>query len=226
MAVLATLTDPFNTGTINTTPWFVTQAGSATVTAASSGAQCNFPAASTSATDGDISSNSNYDLTNSYAFLQVLAVPSSSTSADAVMEITSTGGTGNMARWVYEGGTLFAQRAVGFAFTTLFSVAYSATTHKWWRVREGTGASAGGTAGNVYWDTSTDGRVWTNRASALTSTITGGVTSMAVIIGGVCFQAETNPGTFKWNNFNVIPSSIVQSALVISHQAVNRAGNY
>lgn len=205
MALMETLQDPFNQAIINTTPWFVTQAGSATVTASSSGAQANFPASCTAATDGDISGNFTYDLTNSYAYMQVLTIPSAATAADAVFTLTQLGGTGNYVRWVVEGGTLFAQYALAYAPTTLFSVAYNSTTHKYWRIREGTGAGAGGSAGTLYWDTSTDGVSWTNRASVATSTITGGITAITPIIGGVCYQVETNPGVFKWNNFNVIP---------------------
>lgn len=206
MAKIETFTDLFNAGSINATPWFLTQAGSATLTAASSGAQCNFPASSTATTDGDISGTSLYDLTNSYAFMHVITVPSAATSADALLELTQSGGTGNLVRWVYEGGTLFAQYGLGFAFTTLFSVAYNSTTHAYWRLREGTGGGGGGSAGNLYWDTSTDGVSWTQRATVATSTITGGITSITPIIGGVCFQNETNPGIFKWNNFNALPS--------------------
>lgn len=211
MAKVETLTDLFNSTLINTVPWFVTQNGSAVVTESSSGANCAYPASSTSSTDGDIFSNSTYDLTNSYAYLHVITVPSSGTNADALMEITSSGGTGNMARWVYEGGTLYAQWAVGFAFNTVFSVAYSSTTHAWWRIREGTGAGAGGTAGTIYWDTAPDASgqpgTWVNRGSVATSSITGGITTLGVLIGGVCFEAETSPGNFKWNNLNTFPGA-------------------
>lgn len=216
MAKLETFSDPFTGTIINTTPWFVTQAGSATVTAASSGAQCNYPASSTSSTDGDISANSTYDLTNSYGYIQILTVPSAGTNADGVFEITQGGGTGNYVRWVYEAGTIYAQWAVAYAPTTVFSVAYNSTTHKYWRIREGTGGGGGGTAGNLYWDTSTDGISWTQRATVATSVVTGGVTALLPLIGGVCYQNETSPGVFKWSNFNVIPSTVNKGAAFLA----------
>lgn len=215
MALLQTLTDPFNTTTIDTSKWFVTQAGSATLTGDSSGLTCNFPASSTSATDGDISGQVTYDFTNSYAYIQTLAMPSGATNADALLELTQGGGTGNYVRWVYEAGTLYAQWAVAYAPTTLFSVPYNATTHKWWRIREGTGAGAGGTAGTIYFDTSSNGSTWSNLASCATTTVSGGVTALLPLIGGTCYKAETNPGTFKWNNFNIIPSAVTSHNLAL-----------
>lgn len=208
MALIETLIDPFNGAVVNTTPWFVTQAGGATITASYTGIQCDYPASSTASTDGDLSGNFTYDLTNSYAYMSVITVPAAITNADGVFELTQIGGTGNYLRWVYEAGTIYAQYALAYAPTTLFSVAYSSTTHAYWRIREGTGAGAGGTAGTIYFDTGVDngnGTVtWTNRATVATTTLT--ITALTPILGGVCYNAQTSPGAFKYNNFNIIPA--------------------
>lgn len=202
-SAISTVSDYFNTGSIDTGLWFVTQNGSATVTSDSSGATTTFPAASTATTDGDISTLVPYDITGGESFVHVKDVPSSSTAADGLFELMQTGGTGNGLRWVYEGGTLYAQSLAAFTPTTAFSVAYNATTHAYWRIRE--------SAGTTFWDTGVDNNdgtvTWTNRASAANPVQ---VTDLYPVLGGVCYQVETNPGIFKWNNFNVIsvPSAI------------------
>lgn len=198
MAALSTLQDPFNAGSLNAGLWTQFTGGSATMTYAASGAQVNYPSSSTSSTDGDISSNTTYDLTGSFAYLQVLTVPSAATSADAEMRLKFDA-SNNWFRWVYEGGTLFAQYRKAAANTTVTSFAYNSSTHKWWRIIE-----AGGTAS---WDTSTDGVSWTNRGTFVHGMT---ITSTTVLIAGTCFQNESTPGTYKWNNLNIIPATSTQ----------------
>lgn len=194
---ISTLSDYFNGGSVDTGKWVVTQNGSATVTSDSTGTTCTYPASCTSATDGDAGAILAYDCTGGQIFANILSVPSSGTSADALMEITQVGGTGNLLRWVYEAGTIYAQSGLAFVFTTQFSVAYNSTTHAYWRIRE--------SAGTTFWDTGVDNGdytvTWTNRASVANPIQ---VTDLIPVIGGVCFQVETNPGTFKWKNFNAI----------------------
>lgn len=193
MAKFDTLTDYFQATSLNTGLWSQFTGGSATFTYATSGAQVNYPASSTSSTDGDLSSLTTYDLTASYVYLNVKTVPSAATSADAFLRVAQN--STNWYRWVYEGGTLFAQKQIAGVTVSVFSVAYNASTHAWWRIIE-----AGGT---ISWDTSVDGSSWTNRATFL-NTLT--LTAMTALIAGVCFQNETNPGIFKWSNFNILGS--------------------
>lgn len=199
---LGLLADPFNQITLDTTKWVEFLAGSATTTYDVTGAQVNFPASTTSSTDGDISSVTTYALTNSYGYLRVLAVPNAGGITDAEMRFQIN--TSNYVRWVYESGTLYAQYNVAGSKTTLFSDTYNASTHLWWQIREGTGNGLGGTPGTTYWDTSTDGINWTNRASVATPIA---VTNLTVLIAGLGTGNDSNPGTFKWNNFNTAPTS-------------------
>lgn len=193
------VTDPFNQNTLDTTKWAQFTGGSATFTYSSGGGTVNFPAASTSSTDGELS-NSFSDLTSSYAYLHVLNVASATTNADCALGLYKDGDSNNQLRWVVEAGTLYAQYALAGTFTTLYSVTYSSTTHAYWRIRE--------SGGTCYWDTGVDngdGTVtWTNRASAASPMIVAGV---AIVIAGVCWKIEVNPGTFVFNNFNTIPGS-------------------
>lgn len=190
----STLSDQFNQTSLNTTNWLQFTAGSATFTYGTTGAQVNYPASSTAATDGDLTSNKLYSLLGSNIGMQVLSIPATGTSADAVLWFRVD--ASNWVRWVVEGGTLFAQYQVAGSTTTPFSVAYNATTHAWWRISE--------TGGNTLWQTSTDGNTWTTRATVANTTHTLRIGAMLAGIAGVCFQAESNPGTFKFANYNAL----------------------
>lgn len=198
MAKLETLTDSFLGSTLNTVLWtqFTSADGTTFTYTAGTSARVNFPTSTTATTDGDLSSVTTYDLTNSYVRFQVLSVPTSASVADAELRL---GTSANYIRWVYEGGTLFAQYDVAGSKTTAFSVTYSATTHAFWRIREGTGDGAGGTAGTVYWDTSTNGTNWTNQASVADPIV---ITALTVLIAGLGTGVASSPGTFSWNGFN------------------------
>lgn len=200
--LLGSLTDPFNQITLDTSKWVEFLAGSATTTYALSGAQVNYPASTTAATDGDISSITTWSLINSYGYVRVLAVPLAAGITDAEMRFQIN--SSNYLRWVYESGTLYAQYNVAGVKTTAFSVTYNSSTHLWWQIREGTGNGLGGTPGTVYWDTSSDGINWTNRAS-VADPIT--LTALTVLIAGLGTGNDSNPGAFKWNNFNTAPTS-------------------
>lgn len=200
------LLDYFNQTTLNTALWTQTTGGSATMSYDSTGATVNFPASSTSSTIGQLQSAS-YNLTGGFAELQVLAVPLSSTTANGELRLQID--INNYIRWVYEQGTLYAQRRVSGTVTTVTSFAYNSTTHKYWRIRE--------SGGTTFWETSENGDTWTIRGS-LANPIA--VTSLSVFIVGSAYQAVSNAGTFKFNRFNVstFPSGAqvgytVQSAL-------------
>jgi hypothetical protein len=91
-------------------------------------------------------------------FVQVPTVPAASTAAEAycgVMVQSATAGTrvGFIINAV--GGLLRCKNEVGYYDAEAVDIPYSATDHKWLRMRED------GTS--LYWDTSPDGTTWTNR---------------------------------------------------------------
>lgn len=197
---IRTLVDPFNQGTLNTGLWTQNTAGSATISYDATGATVTFPSASTSSTDGDIFSNINYDLTGAYASLHVITVPSSLTNADATLKLVLD--VNNSLNWQYESGILYAQKFIAGSLTNAFSVTYSSSTHAYWRIRE--------SGGTTFWDTSADGKSWTNRYSVANPFA---VNNLSVKIAGTCYEAESNPGTFKWNDFNAFSYNTTQSAI-------------
>ena len=203
---VSTLQDRFNLTSLQTSLWNQYTAGSATMSYASGGATCNYPASSTSATDGDITSNSTYDLTGSRISLKVTAVPSTSTKADATFSFTDNS-FNNILAWLYEAngsgtGYLYAQQVVSGTQTNLLSITYNSTTHKYWSIRE--------KGGTIYWETSSDGINWTTQYSKANPITT---TSLYANIGGSCYENETSPGVFTWSNFNFLPISVVQRAV-------------
>lgn len=192
---MATFADPFNQTSVDSTKWAQATAGGATLSFDATGATVTYPSSSTASTAGSVSAKANYDLTGSYAYLQVLAVPSSSTNADAEMALLLD--SNNWLRWVYEGGTLYAQYMVAGTRNNATTFTYNSTTHKLWRIRE--------SGGTIYWDTSADGSSWTNQASVANPI---SVKSLNAVIDGSCYEAETNPGTYKWNDFNTPPATV------------------
>jgi hypothetical protein len=193
MALMNTLKDPFVGANLNTQLWTQFTGGSATFTYGN-GATVNYPASSTSSTDGDLTSVATYDLTGSNAFMQVFSVPANATSADAALTMKID--ASNFLRFVKEGSTLFAQKQVATVTATVNSATYNPVTHKWWQIRE--------SGGTIFWDTSTDGETWTN-FTTFVNVLT--ITSITVLIAGTCFQAETNPGTYSWRFFNTNDST-------------------
>jgi hypothetical protein len=191
MAKITTLQDSFHSNSLNTNLWSQFTAGSATILYGQDSACVKLPAASTSSTDGDISSVAAYDLTGSSVFMEVITVPNPATNADALLRVYTD--ANNWFRWIYEAGTLYAQRNKASVQVTLASFAYDPALHRWWRIRE--------SGGVVYFDTSADGKTWTNQAT-YTHAMT--ITSMHVLVGATCFQNETNAGTFSWDSLNLI----------------------
>lgn len=196
MASLSTLQDLFNQNTLDTGLWSQYTAGSATMSYSSAGAVVQYPASTTSSTDGDLSSNASYNMTGSYASMQVLSVPGNggASTTDAYLQIRRN--ANNKLTMLWEGGSLYAQKVVAGSNTNITSVAYNATTHKYWRIREA--------SGTTYWETSTDGVTYstlTSQANPIT------ITAVTVIIAGIAYASASSPGTFSWNNFNVLPST-------------------
>lgn len=188
----ATLVDNFKSTSLDTTKWTKFEAGSATLTQTNGIIKVAYPASSTSSTDGDITSASTYNLTSSYLYMHVLAVPSSGTSANAEMRIYTN--SSNWFRWVYEAGTVYAQRRVAASTTSVASFSYNAALHSWWKIQE--------SGGVITWYTSSNGVTWDSKATYSHSMT---ITAMTVLLAGTCFQNETNPGTFYFDDFNSPP---------------------
>jgi hypothetical protein len=190
MAQFHTLKDEFN-GTAAKTLWSQFTAGSATMTYDTTGALTTFPATTSSSTDGDISTVTTYSLLDSCFHLNILAIPASgATTSSGIVRLQIT--SANFVGWHFNVGNILAVKRVASADSTLFTAAWSATTHAWIRIREANGTT--------YWDTSTDGQLWTNRWSEADPIVETGLTA---VIGGLSSGVDSSPGTFKWNDLNI-----------------------
>lgn len=183
------LIDDFDDNTLNTTLWTKVEGGSATVAETGGQIVVTFPASSTASTDGELQSVSTFDLTGSSVYIRVTNVPASATNADALFRIYTD--ANNYFQWIYEAGTLYAQRKNASVAGTIATIVYSSATHIWWKISE--------SGGVVTWWTSIDGASWTSQG-----TYTHGmtITAMKFLGAGLCYQNETNPGTFTFDDVN------------------------
>lgn len=137
-----------------------------------------------------------YDLTANYAQIEVVSVPSQSTSAQVIFKIQYD--SNNAIAFIESAGTLaFQTNVAGGGYTSVASVTYNPIAHRFWRIRELSGA--------VYWDTSPDGINWTSQASTLTPI---DITSTFVEFSAGTYQSETNPGSAIFDNFNIEQTQI------------------
>ena len=191
---VSALSDPFNQTSLNATLWSASNSSDGTsISYATSGVTMALPASSTSATYANLTSQVDWDFTYSSAVLHVTGVTSAATNAYNYLSVESD--SNNYVQWSESGGTLTAYYYVAGVQTSAGSVTYSPGTHAWWRIRE--------SGGTVYWDTSPDRQNWTNRASIANPF---GLSNVNIQIGAGCYENETNPGSFSFNDFNFIPS--------------------
>lgn len=154
-----------------------------------------------------------YSLTGSYAFIEVPQVPATGNGTIQAWPLRLNFDGNNQLHWYYSGGQLLAEYSIGGVFTTLATLTYNATTHRWLRVRE--------VGGTVYWDTSPDGITWTQRAS--TTAITWSLNDLLVYVGVGYYGTEPAPGMLQVDNFNV-PATPVYQAAGTSAWIVNASG--
>ncbi len=90
-------------------------------------------------------------------------------------------------------GNLQAYKVVAGVQTQVGSnVTYSSSTHAWWRIRE--------SGGTTFWDTSTNGTVWTNQWS-LANPIT--LTAVTCYAQSGCFSNEASGSHSYFNYWNL-----------------------
>jgi hypothetical protein len=104
--------------------------------------------------DSYLKAAATYDLTGSSFYAKVAPYIAGFAATNIQLQVS----TGNNILFGYSGGQLAVYSNINGAQSNLFSTAYSATAHAWWRVRE--------SGGSVFFDTSPDGATWTNQYSA------------------------------------------------------------
>ncbi len=195
-APLDKMQDAFNDTSIDGARWSVRQGQGA---ATESGGTLNLvPNPSSGSVSILVSSASTWALKGSQAAVRAVRVPSSAGNIDLQYSLMIDGN--NYLQWFYQGGVLYAFWCKAGARTQVAKLTYSVTAHAWWRIRE--------SGGRVYWETSTDGAVYSTRASVSTSALFA-ITSLKA-----SFYLETwggglaNPGQASFANLNVAPFGI------------------
>lgn len=182
-----TLTDNFDDNSINATIWNDDHA-------TETGGQMVINAATGEGTNNGIASDNRYDLTSSYALIELVSAGDTSLSFTTyILELYND--TVDLYWGIEYGATdeIVAYKSPNSVdYTEIYRATYDSGVHKWFRIREA--------SGTVYWDTSADGENWTNRDSDAT-----GYTLTAL---NVFFGVE-NPGSGStsvvFDNFNVPP---------------------
>jgi hypothetical protein len=202
VALLETLTDTFLGSSIGPA-WAVQTSGNggwgsvwiAGVTVSEGGGFLSILPPANTTGDGGIISTSTYDFTGSYAAVKVAAVAAGTTgtfSTDTYLYvgIDST----HAVLFVHENGTLYFEK-YDAGSTQVATVAYSPTTHLWWKLRE--------SGGTIYADTSADGVNWSNLGS---TTVSWSVTAVKALLEAGAWETSSDaPSAAHYQNFNVAP---------------------
>ncbi|MDH6610306.1 hypothetical protein M2164_005941 [Streptomyces sp. SAI-208] len=162
MPLLTSLVDNFNDGVIGP-DW-----GNAYGGVTESGGKAHVPCTTSYA---GYQTNYTWTLAGASFYVSVTNVPAASTATEAYTSLfVNAPGIGDNSNALYGTRIGFVINVVtnqlkmssesGYFDAGAVSIAYSATTHKFLRLRE--------TGGTVFWDTSPDGSTWTNRRTLAT----------------------------------------------------------
>ena len=193
-AKMATLTDAFPGSAVDTTKWtaFPSAGGSVSV----SGNVLSLTDTASTAAFSVLQSNASYDLTGSYLLASLASAGTQATNTLALMKVQAD--ASNSVQILVQNGTLAAQHQVAGSFSALLgSVTYSATAHKWLRIRE-----AGGT---LFYEFSADGINWSTLYSeANPITLTALTASLQEGSTGTTDPAATS----QWASVNLPPTPV------------------
>src|ERR1044072_7955674 len=144
-----------------------------------------------------IRTNSTHNFTGAYAYVELVQAPSSSPAADAMFTIGND--VDNYYRIYVSAGNLIGLKKIGGTKTTLFTITYNSTNHRFLRIRND--------SGNVTLDTATGSSgvpgSWTQQYSETWNSSIS-LTSIIFELKAGTSQSESNaPGTIIFDNFEV-----------------------
>lgn len=139
--------------------------------------------------DGDMWSHMRFDLRNDKVWLQLPQMVNTSTFA--TVELILTARWDNYVEFLQTNGELRMKSWVNDALDTEVAIPYDPVDHRWWRYRE--------EGGRLYWDTSHDGGVWTERHSIVTPDY---VRRSALWFSAYTFPGELDSGEARVDNLN------------------------
>lgn len=136
-----------------------------------------------------LSTSSTLNFTGSYILAQVAPFQAADSQVQLAVQLSAS----NVAYVSYYEGTMYGTIVQGGTQTNSSGIAYSATTHAWWRVRE--------QSGTIYYEVGPDGLKWSQIWS---TTYTINLTSVEVYV--YCVTNSGSSGTTYLKNFNIIPA--------------------
>lgn len=143
-----------------------------------------------------------YTFSDAYAYVELVQAPATNTSADAMFTVGSS--VTAYYRIQEEGGVLKGVRNVGGTKTTLFSITYDSTNHRFWRIQN---TSTGAVTLDTAPGSSGVPGTWTQQYSEIWSSSIP-TTGIYFEVKGGTFQTEANaPGKVIFDNFQAADSS-------------------
>src|SRR6185295_6676213 len=133
------LVDDFNDASLNTSKWLANNlfSGFTDTTVAINETTSLAIGPLKQNTDGShyngIRSQTSFDFTNGYSYVQLVQGPNPITAGDAFFKIGLN--VDNCYRIYVESGNLIVQKKIGGAKTTMLTVTFNATSHAFWRIR-------------------------------------------------------------------------------------------
>jgi len=147
-----------------------------------------------------IRTSNGFDFRNAYSYVELVQGPSTSTKADAMFTVGRD--AQNYYRVYVEEGSFICQARIGGTKRNLFTTAYNAVAHRYWRIRHELAT------GNVVFETAPDDGglpgPWTFWYSEQWDNVSVPLASVMFEIKGGTWQPESSPpGTVVFDNFKV-----------------------
>jgi len=187
--------DDFNDNSINPNSWTVWYPGS-TPTVTEQSQQLQIALSPNTAAYNGVYSNSTYNLTNNMVQVESVQAVSQAGWCENFLELELDANNYFMIQ-VGAGNMIFRSRVNGANDQT--SSSFDGAANRFWRIRHDQSANL------IYFETSADGTVWLTR-----KTVTPGfsLTSLRFhLLAGAYGTGNSSPGTAKYDNFKLLPSS-------------------
>lgn len=189
MSGFSQLRDNFANNTIDPC-WVAAQSGSAT--AAETGGQARFtlPSSTAGSHDASYTSAATYDLTGDGFVIDIQTMVATGVAATAYFDLLLD--DSNYLRWRQLSNAITARTLIAGVDTQRYTATWSSSTYKYLRIRE--------SGGTIFWDSSSNGTSWTNRASLANPF---GVTALKIRFGASCGNVAS-PGSLRLDDVNLI----------------------
>lgn len=199
MALLGTLSDPFQGTILNTSLWDATNA--ANVAGNQAGGQYTWIVQRTSTGDSYLASDTTYDLTGSHLHVELISAGAQETGLETypIILTQAAANQNNSLFIVIANSTVGFYKVAASVSTLVGTVAYNSTTMRWWRIRE--------SGGTVYYEYAASAQgAWTTQAST-TPGIT--ITALYAKIRTYCYSSLSTAKQTAISNVNYVPAPIV-----------------